>query len=304
MKAREKARPIEMSASFTHIFKRKRKVGTWGHSKGEITRGLIFLNILASDTQNRYTRIKEKNIMENNFERPINPTSWSNSVELSKTAKFMSRVYGWMMLGVGMSGIVAYAIAQNTNIAEMLMQNRGAIWGIILLQLALVVIIPTAMNRMSSSLMGLLYFIYAGVTGVTLSFIFLAYTQSSIFSMFFLTAFSFGGLSATGYVTKKDLGPIGSACIMVLWGMIAFSLLAMFFPSLGGGAASLAFGLIGVLVFSGLTAYHTQKIKAIYTQSNTNAEGESKLAIFGALTLYLDFINLFLSLLRVFGRRR
>jgi FtsH-binding integral membrane protein len=242
--------------------------------------------------------------MENNFERPINPTSWSNASELSKTAKFMSRVYGWMMLGVGMSGIVAYAISQNTNIAEMLMQNRGAIWGIILLQLALVVIIPTAMNRMSSSLMGLLYFIYAGVTGVTLSFIFLAYTQSSIFSMFFLTAFSFGGLSATGYVTKKDLGPIGSACIMVLWGMIAFSVLAIFFPSLGGGAASLAFGLIGVLVFSGLTAYHTQKIKSIYTTSNANAEGERKLAIFGALTLYLDFINLFLSLLRVFGRRR
>ena len=242
--------------------------------------------------------------MANNFDRPINPTSWSQAGELTKTAKFMSRVYGWMMLGVAMSGIVAYGISENTAIAEMLIQNRGAIWGVFILQFALVMILSAGMNRMSSAFAGLLYFVYAAVMGVTFSFVFLVYAQSSIFSMFFLTAFAFGGLSATGYVTKKDLGPIGAACTMALFGMIGFSILAFFFPSFGGGSASLVFGIIGVVVFAGLTAYDTQKIKAMYETSNANAEGESKLAILGALKLYLDFINLFLSLLRVFGRRR
>lgn len=216
----------------------------------------------------------------------------------------MSRVYGWMMLGIGMSGLVAYGVSENAQFAMTLAQSRGAFWGIFLVQMALVMVLSAAMNRISASLAGFLYFLYAGVTGVTLSFIFLAFTQDSIFSMFFLTAFSFGGLSAFGYLTKKDLGPVGSFCMMGLFGMIGYSLLAFFFPSMGGGQASMIFSVIGLIVFSGLTAYDTQKIKALYQRGIQSAEAEQKLAILGALTLYLDFINLFMSLLRIFGRRK
>ena len=239
--------------------------------------------------------------MENNFDRPLN---WSQDQAISKTARFMSNVYAWMMLGVAMSGFVAYGIYQNTDLAIMIAQNRAAIWGIFILQFALVMGISAAINRIGATFAAFLYFLYAAVTGVTLSFIFLIYAQDSIFSMFFLTAFSFGGLSAGGYFSKKDLGPIRSFCMMGLFGMIGFSLMAMFFPSLGGGQASMVFGLIGIVVFSGLTAYDTQKIKALYNSSAHTEESDRKLAILGALTLYLDFINLFLSLLRVFGRRR
>ena len=179
--------------------------------------------------------------MENNFDRPLN---WSQDQAISKTARFMSNVYAWMMLGVAMSGFVAYGIYQNTDLAIMIAQNRAAIWGIFILQFALVMGISAAINR------------------------------------------------------------IRSFCMMGLFGMIGFSLMAMFFPSLGGGQASMVFGLIGIVVFSGLTAYDTQKIKALYNSSAHTEESDRKLAILGALTLYLDFINLFLSLLRVFGRRR
>ena len=203
-----------------------------------------------------------------------------------------------------MSGLVAYAISQNVELTMTLIQNRSAFWGIFIVQMALVMGISAGINRVSVSVAGFLYFLYAAVMGVTMSYIFLLYTQSSIFSMFFLTAFAFGGLSAVGYLTKKDLGPVGSFCMMGLFGMIGFSIIAFFFPSFGGGQASLVFGVIGVIVFSGLTAYDTQKIKAMYLQGARTEEAASKLAIVGALRLYLDFINLFLSLLRIFGRRR
>jgi FtsH-binding integral membrane protein len=239
--------------------------------------------------------------MENNMDRPV---SWSEEEALTKTGKFMSSVYGWMMMGVAMSGLVAYGIFQNTDLALAIASNRAAVWGIFIVQFALVMGLSAAMNRISAGVAGFLYFLYSAITGVTLSFIFLIYAQDSIFSMFFLTAFAFGGLSAVGYFTKKDLGPVRSFCMMGLFGMIGYAILAMFLPSFGGGQASMVFGAVGILVFSGLTAYDTQKIKALYNQGSHTEQGDRKLAILGALTLYLDFINLFLSLLRVFGRRR
>jgi FtsH-binding integral membrane protein len=164
---------------------------------------------------------------------------WTQASELSKTAKFMSRVYGWMMLGVGMSGIVAYVISENTSLSMAIVQNPIAMWGMIILQFALVIGLSRSMNRLNAVTMGFLYFVYAAVTGVLFSTLFLIYAQDSIFSMFFLTAFAFAGLSATGYLTKKDLGPIGSFCIMGVWGMIGFSIVALFFPSFRGGQASM-----------------------------------------------------------------
>lgn len=239
--------------------------------------------------------------MQNNYENPIHLSQASVG---SQTANFMSRVYGWMASGVAMSGIVAYGIFQNTQLTMALLQNRGAFMGMMIVQFALVIGLSAAMNRISSTVAGLLFFLYSAITGVTLSVMFLIYTQDSIFSMFFLTAFSFAGLSAVGYTTKKDLGPVASFCMMGLFGMVGYTLLSFFFPSMMGGGASMVIGALGILVFSGLTAYDTQKIKAMYAQGQYGAEGERKLAISGALRLYLDFINLFLSLLRVFGRRR
>ena len=148
-----------------------------------------------------------------------------------------------------------------------------------------------------------LFLLYSALTGVTFSVIFAIYTTASIQSAFFTTAIGFGGLTAFGYVTKKDLGPVGSFCMMGLFGMIGFSLLSIFFPSMMGGAAGLAYSLIGLLVFAGLTAYDTQKIKMIGRQSHTE-EDRGRATILGALTLYLDFINLFMMIMRLSGDRR
>jgi hypothetical protein len=142
------------------------------------------------------------------------------------------------------------------------------------------------------------------LTGLTLSSIFLLYTGSSIAQVFGVTAFGFAGLSGFGFVTKRDLGPVGSFCMMGLFGMVGFGLLSIFFPSLMTAGASFVFSIVGIIVFAGLTAYDTQRIKAMNTPGMEGTDAGRKTAIFGALTLYLDFINLFLSLLRLTGRRR
>jgi FtsH-binding integral membrane protein len=226
------------------------------------------------------------------------------SLEMSEVARFMSRVYGWMMLGIAMSGIVAWQVSSNQELAYSIFQNRALFWTIVIAQFGAVIVLSTAINRLNSMVAGLIYFAYAALTGVTLSSIFLLYTQDSLLSMFLLTGFSFAGLSAFGFITKKDLGPIGSFCMMGLFGLIGFSVLSMIFPSLMSTGASMAAGIVGVLIFSGLTAYDTQKIKALYQPGFAGSESDKKTAILGALTLYLDFINLFLSLLRIFGRRK
>jgi FtsH-binding integral membrane protein len=233
-----------------------------------------------------------------------NNVSWSQNTIAASTSRFMSRVYGWMALGIAMSGLVAWQISQNQELAMTVMQNRPIFWTLFLLQIGAVMFLSAAINRIPATLAGFIYFLYAALTGVTLSFIFLIYTQQSIFSMFFVTSIAFAGLSAIGFFTKRDLGPVGSFCMMGLFGMIGYSVLSFFFPSLMGGSANLMLGVAGIIVFSGLTAYDTQKIKAYHVMGNEGTEADRKSAIYGALTLYLDFINLFLSLLRVFGRRR
>jgi FtsH-binding integral membrane protein len=142
------------------------------------------------------------------------------------------------------------------------------------------------------------------LTGLTLSSIFLIYTGSSIAEVFAITAFGFAGLSGFGFVTKRDLGPVGSFCMMGLFGLVGFGLLSMIFPRLMSEGASFVFSIVGIIVFAGLTAYDTQKIKRMNSPGMEGTDAERKQAIFGALMLYLDFINLFLSLLRLMGRRR
>ncbi len=239
--------------------------------------------------------------MQNQFDRgAVRPTSFAQT----EIAQYMSRVYGWMTLGIAMSSLVAWWTANNTDFTLMLLQNRNSFLGIVLVQFALVMVLSFAINRINSFVAAVLYFLYAALTGVTLSILFFAYTQQSLFSVFFVTALAFAGLSSFGYITKRDLGPIGSFCMMALFGLVAYGLLSMFFPSIMGETGSMIYSVGGVLIFSGLTAYDTQMIKAQYVSGSAATDMARKGAIFGALRLYLDFINLFMSLLRLTGRRR
>ena len=216
----------------------------------------------------------------------------------------MSRVYAWMTGGVLLSALLASYVASDQELMYTIATNRGLMWALIIAQFGTVMFLSFAINKINALTATMLYLAYAALTGVTLSTLFLVYTQASIATVFLASGCAFGGLSIIGYTTKRDLGPVGAFCSMALFGIIGFFLLSMFFPSLAGGAASTGISILGVLVFAGLTAYDTQKIKAIYDPSMEGSDGESKGAIYGALTLYLDFINLFLMLLRLMGDRR
>lgn len=218
-------------------------------------------------------------------------------------AGFMTRVYQWMSIGVLLTAGVSTYIGTNEQLAMSIATNRGLFWVLIIAQFAVVLGLSAMINRMSATLALGLFMLYSALTGVTFSTIFLIYTQASIQSAFFTTACGFAGLSAFGLITKKDLGPVGTFCSMGLFGLIGYSLLALFFPSMMGGTAGLVFSLVGLLIFAGLTAYDTQKIK-LMGQHAYNEEERSKLTVIGALTLYLDFINLFLIILRFTGDRR
>lgn len=220
-----------------------------------------------------------------------------------ENSMFMTRVYQWMSIGVLITGAVAATIGSNETFIQAIMLNRVLFWGVIIAQFGLVLSISGLINRMSVFTASGLFVLYSALTGVTFSVIFAIYTAASIQSAFFTTAIGFGGLTAFGYITKKDLGPVGSFCMMGLFGMIGYSLLALFFPSMLGGAASLVYSLVGLLIFAGLTAYDTQKIKLMGRQTY-NEEDKGRATILGALTLYLDFINLFMMILRLSGDRR
>jgi len=215
----------------------------------------------------------------------------------------MSKVYLWMTTGVCLSGIVAYNVGNNPAMIEAIFANRGVFWMLIIAQFGAVMFLSFALQRMSALTATLTYLTYAALTGLTFSSIFMVYTNESIAAVFGLSAFSFAGLSSFGFVTKRDLGPVGSFCMMGLFGMVGFSILSIFFPDMLGGVSGQVYSAIGIVVFAGLTAYDTQKIKSMGLRGGS-ADDEHKGAIFGALTLYLDFINLFISILRLVGNRR
>lgn len=223
---------------------------------------------------------------------------------VSARARFMSKVYMWMAMGLLTTGAVSYTIGTREDLAMMIATNRGLMWVLILTQIGSVIFLSSMIRKISSNVATIMYALYAALVGVTMSVIFLIYTQQSIVQIFGLTSFAFAGLSAFGYFTKKDLGPIGSFCIMGLWGLIGVSIASIFFPSLMGGQFGLLMSVMGLLIFSGLTAYDTQKIKNMYHVDAAGGEEAQKAAIFGALILYLDFINLFMYMLRFMGDRR
>jgi FtsH-binding integral membrane protein len=217
--------------------------------------------------------------------------------------QYMSKVYMWMTIGILLTGMVAMGFASDEELVFTVASNKILYWGLFIAQIGLVVWLSAGINKMNAMMATCLFLVYASLTGVTLSVISLVYTQESIASAFFTTAAGFAGLSAYGYFTKRDLGPVGNFCQMGLWGLVGFTILTLFFPSLMGSTASKVYGLIGIVVFAGLTAYDTQTIKAMALGART-AEEQQKGAIIGALKLYLDFINLFLFLLRMSGDRR
>ncbi len=234
-----------------------------------------------------------------------NQLSTMSAQEISQeNARFMSSVYMWMTCGIACTGLVATYVGTNLELVRAIVSNRPLYYLLIFSQLGAVFYLSLAIQKMRAMTATLVYLGYAVLTGLTLSVIFLLYTRESIAHVFGITAFSFAGLSAFGFVTKKDLGPVGSFCMMGLFGMVGFAVMSMLFPSLMTSNASRVYGVVGVIVFAGLTAYDTQRIKQLNIIGNEGTEEDHKEAIFGALTLYLDFINLFLSLLRLSGRRK
>lgn len=216
---------------------------------------------------------------------------------------YMLSVYNRMTSGVLLTGIVAMLFASGgveSPAARILIGGGPLAWIIMLAPLGFVMAMSFGANRMKTSTMSMLFWIFAVVMGLSLSTIFLQYTGTSIAGAFFSTAAAFAGLSLYGYTTKRDLAPFGTFLIMGVVGLFVASLINLFLQS---GTMSLVISAIGVLLFAGLTAYDTQKIKSIYFEVQ-GTEMAGKTAILGALNLYLDFINMFLFILRLFGSSR
>jgi FtsH-binding integral membrane protein len=216
---------------------------------------------------------------------------------------FVKSVYNWMCIGLALTGFIAFYVSHSETIMKMVFGNKVLFFGIIIAELALVFIISGRVNRMSASTATGLFVLYSALNGVTLSFIFLAYAQTSIVSTFFICSATFLASSIYAWSTKRDLTSLGGFFMMGLMGIIIASLVNIFIRS---SSMSMIISYIGVFVFIGLTAYDTQKLKNM-AQSQPDGLDTAvmrKGAILGALSLYLDFINLFLLLLRIFGGGR
>jgi len=228
------------------------------------------------------------------------PYSHDSRYELA-VQRFMVKVYGWMAAALMVTGFVALLVVSNESLLDLIFGNKLVFYGLILLELVLVGYMAIWVRNMTASTATLVFLLYACLNGVTMSFIFLIYTTGSIASTFFITAGTFAVMSIYGYTTKSDLSKWGNILFMGLIGIIIASVANMFMNS---PVLYWITTYVGVLVFVGLTAYDTQRIKESAAIGTEDSEEESKAAVMGALTLYLDFINLFLKLLRIFGRRK
>jgi FtsH-binding integral membrane protein len=216
---------------------------------------------------------------------------------------FVRSVYNWMCIGLALTGFIAYYVSTNQQLVNLIVGNPILFFGLIIAELAMVFALSGWVERMSPATATGLFVGYSALNGVTLSVIFRAYTEASIFSTFFVCSATFACCSVYGWTTKKDLTSWGGFLTMGLIGIIIASVVNIFIQS---NAMTMILSYIGVIVFVGLTAYDTQKIKNLALTQPVDADGSvvRRLAIVGALTLYLDFINLFLMLLRILGSRR
>ncbi len=220
---------------------------------------------------------------------------------ISSASSFLPKVYGWMTAGLALTALAAMLTLSSQGLLNLIFGNKLIFYALILGQLGLVIALSAAINKISATTATLMFLLYSALNGVTFASIFLIYTSSSIASTFLVASGTFGAVSLYGYVTKRDLTGWGSFLFMGLIGIIIASLVNIFLQS---EMINWAISYIGVFVFVGLTAYDTQKIKQIGAAGFGDAESQKKAAIIGALRLYLDFINLFLMLLRIMGNRR
>lgn len=213
----------------------------------------------------------------------------------------MRKVFVWMTLALAITGLTAYGVATSPTILSLIFSSKVTFFGLIIAEFALVFAISGAINRLSLSTATLLFILYSVINGATLSSIFFVFSVATISKVFFITAGTFGAMALVGYTTKTDLTSMGKLLFMALLGIIIASVVNMFVASSG---LDLILSYVGVLVFVGLTAYDTQKIKQMCQAAPDAGESSQKLALIGALSLYLDFINLFIYLLRIFGNNR
>lgn len=212
-----------------------------------------------------------------------------------------AKVFGWMFIGLIITAVTAFVTANSPTILATILTNNVYWIGLLIAELVLVIVLTARIHKMSKTAAIVSFLLYSVINGLTLSTIFLVYTMSSIYSVFFITAGMFGGMALYGYTTKKDLTKIGSILLMALLGIILASIVNIFWLN---DTFSFIVSVAGVIVFVGLTAYDVQKIKVMAGQIGNESDFVEKFAISGALTLYLDFINLFLKLLSIFGKSR
>ena len=243
-----------------------------------------------------------KKYMSMNYNE-LNFDAVSRERELSMSAAFpvlMRKVYVWMTLALVLTGVTAYGVATSPGVLMALYSNRILFWGLVIAEFALVIGISAAINKLSLTMATLMFVLYSVINGALFSSIFMIYTMSSIASVFFITAGTFAVMAFVGYTTKKDLTSMGKILFMALIGIIIATVVNIFLKSTG---LEMIVSYLGVLIFVGLTAYDSQKIKNMLLMAPDAGEAAQKLALLGALSLYLDFINLFIYLLRIFGRR-
>lgn len=225
----------------------------------------------------------------------------SRRVATESIMSFIYLVYGWMALALSITAAISYYISINPAIYSYLFSSPGLPIILFIAQLGLVIALSAMINRLSYTAAVVLFILYAAMLGITLSTIFFVYTSGSIYATFFVTAGTFGIMAVYGFVTKTDLTAIGSFCLMALLGLIVGSLVNMF---LQNQVMDYVLSAVGVLLFTALTAYDMQKIKQLAYNDISDENTRSKLALLGALTLYLDFVNLFLYMLKFMGKKK
>jgi FtsH-binding integral membrane protein len=240
-------------------------------------------------------------MLSQNASRPLPTGGFTDTQIASEQAAFMRKVFAIMGAGLGATGLTALTVAHSDTAKEIIFGNPMVFFGLLIAELVMVWSFSRVAQRFSSVGTAALFYVYAIVNGLTLSVFFLRYQTASIESTFFITAGMFAGISAFGYVTKRNLTGMGSFMLMGLWGLILASIVNIF---MGSSMLNWGISVFGVLIFTGLTAYDVQKIKTLNVIGNAGTEDDHKEAIHGALILYLDFINLFIYMLRIFGRRR
>lgn len=235
--------------------------------------------------------------MENNFYNQVEERAQSSALSFPA---LMSKVYLWMTLALVVTGMTAYYVASSPAILYALGSNQIVFWGLFIGELVLVFVLSSRIMSLSFVTASLMFVIYSIMNGVFFSFILLAYTEQSIATTFLITAGTFGAMSLFGFVTKRDLSTMGRILFMLLIGLLIATVVNIFMKAEG---LALILNYAGVVIFVGLTAYDTQSIKQML-QEHGDKEGAEKIALLGSLSLYLDFINLFIYLLRFFGESR